>query len=541
MPKLDYKHPDYVSIYRQRADAIKRLNALSTREFASIKAYYLDGHIPDFISDWGMTVNPKNAGTSIPVIMPFILFPRQREWLDFIHRKWKAKEDGLTEKSRDIGISWLAMGYSVSLCVLGKNVAIGFGSAKEENVDASGDPDSLFYKGRMFAQNLPRRFKGDWDIGNKNCTSHMRLLFPATGSTIIGKSGDNIGRGGRTAIFFVDESAHIEHPKLIDASLSANTDCRQDMSSVIGMANAFAEKRNEGKLEVFTFSWRDDPRRDQEWADKKRASLDPVIWSSEYEISYTSSVEGVIIRNEWVVAAINLHKKLGIDPTGADVAALDIADEGRDKNAWAHRKGILLKHVEQWSGVGSDLYQSTARAMLLCDERKLTSFDYDADGMGAGVRGDAKALNDKRTERGPDGRPKGRPVNVHAFRGSESPLFPERIVRGTDRKNEDFFANRKAQAWWSGLRFRFQESFKASQGLPYEADSIISIDGDMAELPRLIIELSQPVYTINNAGKILVEKQPDGTMSPNLADATMMAFAPRKAKFFISDDLLGKI
>lgn len=537
---LDYMNPDYASIYRQRAARVKRLNAMSNQEFASLKAYYRDGRIAQFMSDWGMTVNPKNAGTKIPVVMPFILFPKQIDWINFVYRKWINKEDGLTEKSRDIGISWLAMGFSVSMCRLYDNFAVGFGSAKEESVDASGDPDSLFYKGRQFAQHLPRRFKGDWDLSNKNYTSHMRLLFPDTASTIVGKSGDNIGRGGRTAIFFVDEAAHIERPKLIDAALSANSDCRQDMSSVNGMANSFAEKRHSGKVEVFTFSWRDDPRRDEAWAAKKQASLDPIVWNAEYELNYNASVEGVIIPFDWVKAAVGLHDKLGIKPTGARVAALDVADRGMDKNAFADRHGPLLLHVESWSGKESDIYATTARAFHLCDERGLKGFDYDADGLGAGVRGDARVLNEKRVERGADGRPKGRALTVTAFRGSASPLYPERLVPKTDRKNEDFFANLKAQAWWN-LRFMFNESWKASKGEPYDAASIICLSREIPELTRLMAELSQPVYKINTAGKVLVDKQPDEAMSPNLGDAVMMCYAPRKAQLFISDDVLGKI
>ncbi|EBZ0800660.1 TerL protein, partial [Salmonella enterica subsp. enterica serovar Abony] len=42
----------------------------------------------------------------------------------------------------------------------------------------------------------------------------------------------------------------------------------------------------------------------------------------------------------------------------------------------------------------------------------------------------------------------------------------------------------------------------------------------------LIIELSQPTYSINGVGKIVVDKQPDGTRSPNLADSAMISYAP---------------
>jgi hypothetical protein len=40
------------------------------------------------------------------------------------------------------------------------------------------------------------------------------------------------------------------------------------------------------------------------------------------------------------------------------------------------------------------------------------------------------------------------------------------------------------------------------------------------------MELSQPTYSINSVGKILIDKAPAGMRSPNLADAVMIAFQP---------------
>lgn len=536
---IDYNNPDYTSIYRQRAARLIHLRK-EPAELKAVKAYYA-ANPADFISDWGMTMNPKNAGTALPVVMPFVLFPKQREWIEWIMARWKAGEPGITEKSRDIGISWLSMSLSVTLCLFRRNMVIGFGSSLEDNVDLSGDPSCLMYKGRMFLQHLPPEFRGEWDIANKKCTAHMRILFPDSDSAIVGDAGDNIGRGGRTALYFVDEAAHIERPKLIDASLSATTDCRQDMSSVNGMANSFAEKRHGGKIPVFTFNWRADPRRDEAWAEKKQAELDPVIWAAEYEINYSASVEGVIIPFTWVQAAVGLLEFLKIAPTGAKLAALDVADRGMDKNALANRYGPLLENVQSWSGKESDIYATTAKTFMLCDELGIGGFDYDADGLGAGVRGDARVLNERRTEPDPKtARPKGKAIIVTPFRGSAAVMRPEQIVPKTDRKNEDFFANLKAQSWWS-LRFRFQEAYKARKGLPYDRDNLISINPAIQELTRLMAELAQPVYKINNAGKILVDKQPEETMSPNLADAVMMVYAPRKPTLHISDAVLNDL
>ena len=55
-------------------------------------------------------------------------------------------------------------------------------------------------------------------------------------------------------------------------------------------------------------------------------------------------------------------------------------------------------------------------------------------------------------------------------------------------------------------------------------------------------ELSQPTYSINSAGKIIIDKTPDGTKSPNLADAVMMRFAPMKKQVLkINPNIFNRI
>ena len=218
--------------------------------------------------------------------------------------------------------------------------------------------------------------------------------------------------------------------------------------------------------------------------------------------------------------------------TGKRHGALDVADEGIDKNAFAVRNGNLLLHIESWSGKNSDIMATTDRAFDLCDEWQLPSFAYDNDGLGAGVKGDARTINATRLQR------KLKRITVEGFRGSGAVVFPEKqMVPG--RKNEDFFANAKAQAWWH-LRFMFQETWRASQGLKFDPDMVISLRSGCREFSRLLVELSQPVYLKNTAGKILVDKAPQGVASPNLADAVMMAFAPRRLALSIADEMLDR-
>lgn len=505
-----------------------------------IKRYYhKENHWADFINDWGMTVDPRNAERDIPAVMPFTLWPIQRDFINYVIAKWRARRPGVIRKSRDMGASWLAMALGCTMCLpdIGRQgVSIGVGSRKKEYVDEIGDVKSLLQKARMFMMYLPREFRGDWN--SKKNSKEMLLSFPDTGGSVSGEVGDGIGRGGRTSIYFVDEAAWLEHPLLAEASLTGNTNCRIDLSSVNGSNNPFAEKLTNGKYEVFEMPWRSDPRKmaEPDWEQRMRDEKGDVVFEQEYGGNLNASQEGVICPALWVSAAVDAHVKLGIKPTGAKYSTFDVADRGIDKCAWGFRYGIVHRFSKSWSGKDGDVYDSTEKCFALCDENGVTDMGYDADGMGAPVRGDARKINETRAAS------KVKPVRVSEFRGSAAVHMPEAKVRGPDgkpldRTNEDFFANYKAQSWWN-LRYLFQQTWRALKGMSYDPDGIISLDSTNPELSRLIMELSQPVYKMNLAGKMLVDKLPDGALSPNLGDQVMMEYAPRRKAMVIADALL---
>ena len=508
---FDFKNPDYAAVYAERA---KRLSHIRNNPhlLPGLKAYYRD-NIPQFITDWGCTFDPRNPERNLPSAIPFILFQKQVDWVEWFLELWKSGKSGLTEKSRDAGVSWLTVATACSICLFNEGIVGGFGSRKEEYVDKIGSPHSLFDKARTFLQMLPAEFTGSWSA------PHMRVLFSDTGSSLTGESGDGIGRGARTSFYFVDESAFLERPHLVEASLSQTTNCRMDVSTPNGIGNPFAEKRRGGKVPVFTFHWRDDPRKGEEWYEEQKAKLDPITLAQEVDINYSASVEGVLIPSDWVQSAIGADEKLMIGISGVRKGALDVADEGRDENAFCGRSGILIEYLEGWKGAGSDILATVERSFMNCDKLGYSAFDYDADGLGAGVRGDSRMINERREEC------KEKQIAVMAFRGSGAVTKPEmQTIPG--RKNKDMFANAKAQSWWM-LRKRFQDTHRAvtENRVPDDVDELISISPSLTTLNQLVVELSQPTYSINGSGKILVDKSPDGTKSPNLADAVMIAFS----------------
>lgn len=523
---FDWRVPDYGAIYRQRAAMLGRLRA-DPSLLPALRAYYRD-HPWQLITDWGATVDPRNADVGLPTVVPFLLFPRQVEWCEWVVESWKARRSGITPKSRESGVSWLAIALSCALCLTHKGINIGFGSRLERYVDDIGAPKSLFWKARKFMELLPPEIRGPFEA------PRMRLMFHGTGSTITGDAGDQIGRGDRATIYFVDEGAHLEHPDLADAALSQTTNCRIDIGTPNGIGNPFYRKVHEWPADrVFRFHWRDDPRKDDAWYAKQLVDLPPVIVAQEIDIDFAASVEGLLIPSAWVQSAIGAAAVLGVRPTGERMGALDVADEGRDMNAFAVAHGISLVHLEEWSGKGDDIFGTTQRAFGLCDTHGLRSFRYDADGLGAGVRGDARVISAQRADANARAFKPPERIAVEPFRGSGAVLAPTaQDVKG--RRNEDFFKNLKAQSWWT-LRRRFEQTHRARTGVEYDPSMIIDIPADLPLRAKLVAELSQPTYGLNAEGKIVVDKVPDGARSPNLADAVMMLMGRARRTMIISD------
>ncbi|WP_410566881.1 terminase [Acinetobacter sp. H1(2024)] len=487
-----------------------------------------------WFNHWIWTYDPRGMAFGLPANIPFVLRPKQVELVAWLVERESTQTHGLIEKSRDEGMSYVVLGFFLHRWLFVEGFAGGVGSRKEELVDKKGDPKTLFHKFRDMFSKMPDWLKPKGFV-EKVHDNYMRIINPDNGATITGEAGDNIGRGGRTTMYFLDEWAFVERQEAVDAAISQNTNVHIKGSTPNGIGDRFHQDRFSGRYSVFTMPWRDNPDKNwtvtyngkviYPWYEKQLATLDDVVLAQEVDINYAASVEGVLIPSAWVQASLDAHKKLHIEPTGDRIGGLDVADGGKDKNSLAARHGVVMNYLATWSGKGDDIFGTTQKAMDYCAEKSIDTLFYDADGLGAGVKGDARVINEKRRELGLF------EVNVESFRGSGSVHDPDgEMVE--DRHNKDFFANLKAQSWWS-LRLRFQETFRALEGRDYDPDMIISLSTeeiDAKELALLTTELSQPTYTKNGVGKILVNKQPDGTASPNRGDAVMICFNPKIAE-----------
>lgn len=523
--------PEYTSVFGWRQQQLRQMRRSPVVQTGAIEYYRT--RPAEFICHWCDTYDPR---VQTMKRRPMVLFRRQEEFLEFLHCLLVQEVDGLVEKCRDVGATWLCCAFSVWAWRFVPGVAIGWGSRKADMVDKIGVMDSIFEKMRMLIRSLPPEFLPA-GFSTKDHMTYMRILNPENDSTIVGESGDEIGRGGRTSMYFKDESAHYERPELIEAALGDNTRVQVDISSVNGLGNVFHRRREAGldwdgknvvrdRANVFVFDYSDHPEKTEEWFRnrERKATDEGLLHKFKQEVcrDYAASITGTIIPLEWIRAAIDAHVKLDIDVGGSRFAGLDVSDGVRDgdRNALVQRRGILLESIEDWGDM--DVGKTTRRAIRSVSTP--TRIQYDCIGIGAGVKADYNRLVDEGIV------PAG--ITLVAWSAGAAVLEPDqRLIAGDDQSplNKDMFHNLKAQGWWQ-LRLRFERTYRRLyEGVQYPNDELISISSSIPKhyLRQLEKELAQVTRKeMTGSLKMVVDKTPEGTRSPNIGDATMMAFWP---------------
>lgn len=160
--------PDYKKEYMKRT---RLLNACAQdKQLCRALLKHYANNPQDWITEWAITYDPRVVKPRLTT-MPFVLFERQIEFVQFLNSCVMEKECGLIEKSRDVGATWICCAYSVWLWLFVPGASIGWGSRKELLVDRIGDPDSIGF----FRISWPRR----WEM-IKLVKFFLRLLAPMT-------------------------------------------------------------------------------------------------------------------------------------------------------------------------------------------------------------------------------------------------------------------------------------------------------------------------------------------------------------------------
>ena len=478
------------------------------KQLPALKKYYAT-HRGAFTNDWVFTYDPRVQ----PSKMPFNLWSRQLQFFNAIDEAINTKESLIVPKPRDKGITWCECSFAIEDFLFLPESRFIFNSYKAELVDLKGDIDSIFERMRFILDNLPQEFLPRGYNRDKH-SPYFRLLNPENGSSIKGSTGPRSARGGRARACFADEYAFTDQDTEVDSALSAVSDTIIYSSTAHGMGNDFYRKVQNKEIKKFYFKWDDDPRMTEALLDKKRRSMDPMIFEQEVMCNFAAALNNTVIKGTWIEAAINLD--LG-EPSGKKIAGLDVANDGGDKNAFAPRQGYKVFDVEAWPEGNTS--ETANRALMLAKKYGVKIVNYDSIGVGAGVRGEASKFDSSIQFEG---------INVGWGLDKSNGYINDgdNFSSGNDFVpvlKMEIYANYKAMLWWE-VRRRFEKTWEHVNGIRnYPIEELISIPDD----PELKMELSTPTYSYTNNGKIIIEsKKSLKIASPNKADAVMLSFAP---------------
>lgn len=460
-----------------------------------------------FIEHWMVTYDPRAASP----LMPFVMFERQRELVRWLLARFEKRDDGMVEKARDTGVTWICVGFSLWLWSFRQGVKIGFGSRKELLVDRIGDADSIFEKARIILRHLPAEMlPGGFDVSRD--AGYLKIINPENGSALTGEAGDQIGRGGRSSIYFKDESAFYERPKLIEASLSQNSDCKIDVTTVnpgaLGGPAHRKRKRWVGTDRLFEFDWRDDPRKDDAWYEDQKTRHELDVIASEIDRNWEASVGNLVCPAAWVRAA----RELTLRGSGPRLAGLDVGG-GSDLSVFVLRQGAAVAQPVAWND--PDVINTAQFAAEQCRLHNADMLNYDVFGIGGGVMAALKRIPGVRAQ------------GINVGQPATERLWPD------NKRSREKFLNLKAELWWL-MRDALQRTFEhvtwletgGKHGRKHPPDELLALPDD----DTLCGQLSSVRWHRTPAGKIQIETKDElqkrDVKSPDHADALALTFAP---------------
>lgn len=277
--------PDYRTVMHRRlmlVDAMRR-----DPDLAALERELCARDAAHFISTWCFTYDPRYR----PFHFPFVLWQYQKDFCGFLEERFRAGENGLVEKSRDMGVTWTWVAWCLHKWLFEQSFTSLWGSRKEELVD-DGTIDSLFGKARYLLSRLPETLK---PILNDHEDRHLVLQNPHNGNELVGESANlNFGRQGRYSMVFITEFAFVEHSEAVWAGVSETSNTCIVESNPNGKGNQFAWLRHETNIPVSTLHWTIHPRKDRGWYEKKCEQMQSWQIAQELDISYERSKFGRI-------------------------------------------------------------------------------------------------------------------------------------------------------------------------------------------------------------------------------------------------------
>lgn len=300
---------------------------------------------------WSFDPRPEHA----PHHLPFIMFDYQRDTIRWIIEHIDNGRDGLVEKSRDMGASWLLFVWVPIWYFLFRNgVNFLVGSYKEALVDDRSQ-DSLFGKIDYSLQSLPSWLLPKKFSFDKHRTK-LKLINPANGNQVTGDTmNPQFGRGSRKTCILFDELGFWDYAQDAWGSAGDATSCRIANSTPHGY-NFYSMLRDSG-MDVLTLHWKLHPLKDDFWYNFECSRRTAEEVAQELDISYSKSRTGRVY-SEW--SEQNVRRGLfPYDETLPLYIAWDFGKTDDTAIIWAQPKrdgGMNIVDVVRGTGKNIDFY-----------------------------------------------------------------------------------------------------------------------------------------------------------------------------------------
>jgi hypothetical protein len=205
-----------------------------------------------YINSFVCQYNPSRLGREVG---PFVTWPRQDELVLWILDHVRRGRDGLIEKSRDVGASWLNLiveDWACSFHDWKKFLNI---SHTEDAVDRGDDPGSLFWKISFVHDHRPL-----WLLPAQPVKKKMGFVYPATNSRVTGAATtERSGVGDRGPIFLDEFSKQRNDFDILGQT--ADTGSRIFNGTHYGTGTAFYELSRRPDLDKFVLHWSHHPEK----------------------------------------------------------------------------------------------------------------------------------------------------------------------------------------------------------------------------------------------------------------------------------------
>ena len=235
-----------VKVYRRMSKSSKfaaAIREMCRRDFL----FYVNGFVWQF--------NPRKEDGKGGKVGPFCTWPFQEEAGLWLISHIKRQRDGLIEKSRDMGASWLCLmvfewlwhfhPFQKFLCI----------SRNADAVDKADDPDCLFWKLDFIHRWSPTALQPRCRR-TTNSFRNEENESSITGAASTGKAGVS----GRATAILLDEFAHVREDNQMLDRTSDTADCRIFNSTHVGTGTAFYRLTLSG-IDRMQMHWTDHPEK----------------------------------------------------------------------------------------------------------------------------------------------------------------------------------------------------------------------------------------------------------------------------------------